>query len=189
MSSPGPIACTPWLARLRLNDVALDDVADLDVVLVLEHDAALKSHGDLTSVVLHPPERPDLPVVDGGPATEKPYLRAATHETVDNPGTSDGRLARREDLQHLGVSEKRLDHLRLEHSGERLLHVVEQLVDDLVLANVDLRRLGDAPGRRFHLRVESDDDGVRSGREGEIRLGEIADGVGNDGGGAPLGRP
>src|SRR5438874_7585579 len=119
MNSPGPIAYTPRLARLRLDDVALDDVADLDVVLVLEDDAALESDGDLTSVVLHAPERPDLAVVDRGPPTEEPCLRPASDLAVDHARSGDRGLARREDLQYLGVADRRLDQLGLELSRGR----------------------------------------------------------------------
>src|SRR2546430_8052057 len=153
----------PWLAGLRLNDVALDDVADQDIVLVVEHDAALETDGDFTSVVLHAPERSDLAVVDRGASAKKSRLRAAAYKAVDHARARDRGLAGGEDLQHLGVAEKRLDHLRLEHSGERLLHVLEQLVDDFVLTNVDLGRVGDATGRRLHLVVEPDDGRVRAG--------------------------
>src|SRR5437773_1852297 len=126
----------PWLAGLRLNDVALDDVADQDVVLVVEHDAALETDSDFTSVVLHSPERSDLAVVDRGASAKESRLRAAAYEAVDHARARDRGLAGGEDLQHLGMAEKRLDHLRL----ERALHVGFQ--DDLELlglALLDLR--------------------------------------------------
>ena len=78
------------------------------------------------------------------------------------------------------MAEERFDHLRLEHSGERLLHVLEQLVDDLVLANVDLGRVGDATGGRLHLGVEPDDDRVRCRGQRQVRLLDVADGVVDD---------
>ena len=60
--------------------------------MVLEHDAAFETRGDLTSIVLHPPERSDPAVVDGGGAAEEPRLRAAADQTVDDARAGDGRL-------------------------------------------------------------------------------------------------
>src|SRR5438105_10342572 len=126
-------------AWLRLDDEGFDDVADLDVVVAFEHDAALETGGDLADIVLHPTERGDRAFPDGLLAPDEAGLRAAPDEAVGHHAARDRRLVGGEDLAHLSVPEDALDHLRLEHAGESLLDVVEQLVDDLVLANVDLR--------------------------------------------------
>src|SRR5687767_7427441 len=164
------------LPRLWLDGVRLDDVADLDVVRV-ERDAALEPRGDLAHVVLHAAQRLDVPVVPDLATAQQPRLRTAAHDAVEHAAAGDRGLAGGEDLPHLGVADDGLDHHWLEHPGERLLDVVEQLVDDLVHAHVDIGLIGDALRRRFHLRVEADDH--RAGRRGEreVRLGDVADGV------------
>src|SRR6185503_1755519 len=164
------------LPRLWLDGVRLDDVADLDVVRV-ERDAALETGGDLAHVVLHSAQRLDVPVVHAAAAAQEARLSTATHDTVEHATAGDRRLAGGEDLLDFGVADHCLDHHRLEHAGECLLHVVEQLVDDLVLANVDARLIGDPLRGCLHLRVESDDDRTRSRGEGQVGLGDVPDSV------------
>ncbi len=58
------------------------------------------------------------------------------------------RLADAEDLAHLRATLDDLHDLRLEHALEGGLHVVGQLVDDVVEADVDALGLG-GPARRL----------------------------------------
>src|SRR5439155_21568808 len=145
-------------ARLGLDDERLDDVPDLHVVVPLEHDAALETGRDLADVILDAPQGRDRALPDRLGAAEEPGLRAAADDAVHDHAAGDRRLVRGEDLADLGVAEEALDHLRREHPGERLLHVVEQLVDDLVLADVDLRLLGRSLRGYVDLVVDPDDD-------------------------------
>ena len=55
----------------------LDDVADLDVVVPLEADAALEPGLHLGHVVLEPAERSDLAFVDDDVVAQQPGLRIA----------------------------------------------------------------------------------------------------------------
>src|SRR2546425_937919 len=148
--------------------------------MVLEDDPALEARVHLAHVVLDPAQRGDLAVVHRRTGANQPRLGAAPYEAVDDHAPGDGGLARGEDLAHLGVAEGGLDHLGLEHPGERLLDVLEELVDDLVLAHIDPRGVRDTACRRLHLRVEADDDGARSRRKREVRFGDVADGVVDD---------
>src|SRR5688572_2568598 len=161
------------LPRLWLDGVRLDDVADLDVVRV-ERDAALETRGDLAHVVLHTAQRLDVAVMSGFAATKEPRLHTAAHDAIEYAAARDGGLAGSEDLPHLGVADDGLDHHRLEHPGERLLDVVEQLIDDLVHTHVDVGLIGDALRRRFHLRVEADHHRTGGRGEREVGLGDVA---------------
>src|SRR5215212_4848434 len=91
-------------ARDLLGAVALDQVADLDVVEVLDADAALEALADLAHVVLEAPQRRDRAVVHLRPVAD--YADAPL--AVDDPAPH--RAARDDaDLRHL----ERLAHLRL----------------------------------------------------------------------------
>src|ERR671937_1846788 len=153
-------------AGLRLERVPLDDVADRDVVEPFEHDAALEAGADLANVVLHPAKRRDEAVEHALAPAQRAGTCASLHDAVDDHAAGDRRLTGAEQLPHLGVAEDGLDHLRLEHARERLLDVVEQLVDDLVEAHFDAARLGRAPASDVDAVVESDDD--PAGRRGEV---------------------
>src|SRR5215471_3823564 len=67
----------------------LDDVPNLEVIELVEADAALEPRLDLAHVVLEPPERSDLALVDDDVVAEQPRLRVAgagdapfTHHTA-----------------------------------------------------------------------------------------------------------
>src|ERR1700733_1360819 len=57
--------------------VGLDDVADLDVVVVLEADAALVPGGDLTRIFLEATQRRELADVDLHRVADQSHLRVA----------------------------------------------------------------------------------------------------------------
>src|SRR5688572_14193943 len=83
----------------------------------------LDAGGDLAHIVLHTAQRLDVTVVHDLAATAKPRLRTTAHDAVQDAAARDRRLAGGEDLPHLGVADHGLDHHRLEHPGEGLLHV------------------------------------------------------------------
>src|SRR5687768_5326103 len=90
MAPPWIVATLPRRAtsgRLRgagdLPDfVGLDDVALLQVLEVLEADAALEARRHLTHVVLEALERRDRPVPDDGAVAQEAHLRAPRDRAV-----------------------------------------------------------------------------------------------------------
>ena len=58
-----------------LDLVRLDDVADLDVLVPVEADAALEALLDLGDVVLEAAQRADLALVDDAVVAQQPQLR------------------------------------------------------------------------------------------------------------------
>ena len=60
------------------------------------------------------------------------------------------------------------------------LHLVGELVDDVVQANLDALGLGRAPRLRVDLGVEADDDGVRRRREQDVVVGDVAGALAQD---------
>ena len=69
---------------------------------------------------------------------------------------------------------------RIEQAGHRLLHLVDDVVDDRVQADVDLLALGDVGGVAIRPHVEADDDGVRRRRQQHVRLVDRADAAVDD---------
>ena len=130
-------------ARDRLLAEALDDVALLELVEAGQPDAAL--------------------VAGRRPRGRRPGSGAATRCDRWRSACRRGRRARRrarcgrrsrssrrsrrgrpEDLAHLGAALDDLDHLRLEQAAQRGTHLLGQLVDDVVEADVDALGLGRA---------------------------------------------
>src|SRR5688500_944010 len=84
----------------RLPDVRLEDVADLDVVVVGELDAALEAGLHLADVLLHAAERLDRQVLrDDRAAAGEADLAAALDVAVGDEAAGD--VAEAADLEHL----------------------------------------------------------------------------------------
>ena len=64
--------------------------------------------------------------------------------------------------------------------GHRLLHLVDDVVDDRVQADIDLVALGHVRRVAIGPDVEADDDGVRRGREQHVRFVDRADAAVDD---------
>src|SRR6476661_10977906 len=149
LSSPIPVGAgrlgdgrsTDRLGGEALEHVALDDVARRG-----EADAALEPGLDLADVVLEPAERVDLVGGDHLAAAPDAHAPGADDAAVGDVRAGDDRSADLDDLAHLGAPLDDLDLLRLEQARECLLDVVDELVDDVVQANVDLLDLGHPPG-------------------------------------------
>src|SRR5690606_23851483 len=112
---------------LRLNDlVGFDDVAHLDVVVVLDAHAALVATLHLAYVVFETLERRKLPVVDDHRVAHEPHLVVAVDASFGDVAPGDGAdFGHLEDLADSGVAE---DFFRLfgrEHAFERVADVFD----------------------------------------------------------------
>ena len=86
-----------------------------------------------------------------------------------------------EDLADLGVAGDDLFELGGEHADHGLLDVLEQLVDDLVGADLDVLGVGQLAGLAVGADVEADDRGVGGGGQLDVVLGDAADGPVDEG--------
>src|SRR5256886_3574576 len=127
--------------------VGLDDVALLEVLEVAEADAAFEALLHLTGVVLEPLERRDRAIPDDDAVAQETHPRAACDHAVLHVAARHPADTRdREHLADLGVARDDFLELGLEHADQRLLHVLEHLVDDFVEAQVDALGLGELAG-------------------------------------------
>src|SRR6266852_7546991 len=105
----------------------LDDVADLEVVELLEADAALEARLHLADVVLEAAERSYLAFVDDDVVAEETRLRVAG--TRDAPfghhaAGNRAELRHLERLAHVGHADADFLESRLQEPCHRLLHLV-----------------------------------------------------------------
>src|SRR6187397_2970286 len=122
----------------------LDQVALLEVLEVGQADAALEALTDLPSIFLEPLERVDAALPDDDALAQEADLRAAGDDTRAHAATGDEADARdAEDLAHLGLARDDLFELRCEHADHGALDVLEELVDDLVGADVHALGIGE----------------------------------------------
>ena len=110
------------------------------------------------------------------PSRRKRTFEPAGDHTRAHVAAGDGADARHpEDLADLGLAGDDLFVLGGEHADHRLLDVLEQLVDDLVGADLDVLGVGQLARLAVGPHVEADDRGVRGGGQRDVGLGDAAD--------------
>src|SRR5688500_3018381 len=159
-----------------LRAVRLDDVADLEIVEVLDADTALETLTHLRHVVLEAAERRDDAVVDLGAVTNDAHAGLAIDDAVSNEAPGDYADARNlEQLAHLGFAADDFPLLRPQQTLERGPNIGHRLVDDLVELDVDAFALGRGARVVVGPHVEADDDRPRRAREENVALRDRAD--------------
>src|SRR5829696_6952724 len=153
--------------------VGLDLVGFLDVLEVVEADAALVPGRDRAGVVLEPAQRADAPVVDDHAVADQAGLgppgdlargdvRPGDHADPRHP----------EGLPDLGGAGLALLVLGGEQALEGLLDVLHHLVDDRVQADVDALAVGQVAGGRGGPHREADDDRPGHRGQADVVLGD-----------------
>src|SRR5215211_7307917 len=155
--------------------VGFDLVAFLDVLEVVQADAALVAGRDRADVLLEAAQGADPAVVDDhavadqagpGPAGDlaRGDVRPGDHADPRHP----------ERLADLGGAGLALLVLGGEQALEGLLDVLHHLVDDRVQADVDALAAGQVAGGRGRPHREADDDGPGHRGQGDVVLGDGA---------------
>src|SRR6185503_3721079 len=154
---------------------ALDLVLHADVVVALDADAALGARADLVGVVLEALERLELALEDHDVVAQDADRVVAAHVAVDHQAARHRpELARAEHLAHLGEADDLLLDLRREHAGEGRADVVNCLVNDAVVANLDILVAHRVAGRSVGTNVERNYARPRSRGEHDVGLREAA---------------
>src|SRR5262249_11526827 len=145
----------------------------LEVLEVAQTDTALEALADLTGIILEALQRRDAALPDDDAVAQEANLAAAGDDPRAHVTACDGADARHtEDFADLGLARDHLFELGSEHADHRPLDVLEQLVDDLVGADLDV--LGGSQLARLAIgtHVEADQRRVRGGREHDVVLGD-----------------
>ena len=145
-----------------LDLVALDDVAFLEVLVTLDPNAALEPGNHFLDVVLETLQARDLAFMDRLAVAKQFGGRATGDLAVLHPRTGDHAELRDLDRgQHVGPTFPDLDEGRLVEALDGPFDVVGHVVDDVVVADVDLLPLGGLLGLLIGLDVERDHERVR----------------------------
>src|SRR5262245_19627932 len=188
ISNNWPLATDNWpllQGSLHLLDAeGLDNVADLDVVVAGNFQAALEALADLGDIVLDAFER-----VQAGTAVRRwvnhdafanePDLGVAANDALSHEAA--GHRADATDLEGLADhGSPQIDHFldRLELAFQSGADVVGQVVNDVVLANLHAFVLGQCAGAVVGNRVKANDQRVLRGSQGQpdVVFGDGADG-------------
>src|SRR6185312_17544064 len=154
---------------------ALENVADLDVVEVLDADAALEPVLHFLHVVLEAPQGPDDAVVHFDAVANDANATLTVDQAAPHVAAGDrADLGHLERVAHFGLAEYDFLLVRAKHALERGAHVRHRLVDDLVELDVDALALGRRARLVVRAHVEADDDRACSLREQDVALGHRA---------------
>src|SRR6266545_4696626 len=176
-SSATNIASSRDLDHLECFDL----VAFLDILEVLQADAALVAGRDRAGVLLEAAQRADPPLVDDHAVADQPCPRASGDLAGGDVRAGDHPDPRHaEELPDLGGAELALLVLGGQQALQRLLDVLDHLVDDRVQADVHALAGGQVAGGRGRPDREADDDRAGRGGEGDVVLGDGAGGLVQD---------
>src|SRR5690606_30800241 len=161
-------------AGLLLEFDRLDLIADLDVVELAQTDTGLEVGLDLGDVVLEAAQALDRETVGEHDAVaDDARLRVSRDRSTAHDDTGDvPELGGAEHLADLRNTRLNLFVLGLEHALERVLDVVEGVVDDRVEPDVHALASGALARLRVGAHVEADDDGVVNRGEVDVALGD-----------------
>ena len=140
-----------------LDIEALDDVADLDVGVVLERHTALEAFANFLDLVLEALERLERAFVDHDVVAQQADLGTTANDTFGDHAAADlAHLGDIEDFANLRIAEELLLERRRKQALERLLHVVDDVIDDRVVADLDAIPTGEIAGLRIGAHIEAD---------------------------------
>ena len=157
--------------------VALDGVAHLQVLELLDADAALVAllHG--LHVVLEAAQRRHVALEDDRAVAHDAHLVVAVDLAFHDVAAGDGaHLRHLEGLAHLGDAGVLFHDIGRQQTHARGVDVLDGLIDDAVQADVHLLLLGLLATLARGTDVEADDDGVGGGGQGDVGLGDAAHG-------------
>ena len=163
----------------RLADVGFQNIADLDVVVAGDLDAAFEAGFDFLDIVLEPLERFEGKILgDDDAVADEANFAAALNVAVGDETAGDVADAWRP-CTPCGFRRGRelFADFRFQESRERLFQIVENFVDDAVEADFDAALLGHLAGGFVGDNVESDDDGVGRIGQFDVAFVDAADGA------------
>ena len=142
---------------------------------VRQLDPALVVRPHFADVVTEATERLDAIGGDDLRAAPDADVPTANDPAVGHERAGDDRvLADPDDLANLCSTLDDLDDHRLKEALEGRIHIVGELVDDVVESNVDPLDLGGSTRGVGDLRAEADDDRIRGGGQHDVVVGDIS---------------
>src|SRR5690554_5688404 len=174
-----PVASLQCTCHLNpLED--LDTVADAHVIVVLHADTALHAVTHFTDVVLEAAQGLQLAFVDDHVLAQYADRTVAVYGTFDDHAASHGtELGRTEHVTHLGHTEDLFAYVTAEHAGQGLLHVLDDLVDHAVVAQIQTFTLDHLARRGIGPHVEAEDHRVGGQCQVDIGFGDTTDTAGD----------
>src|SRR5690606_38363517 len=171
-------ACSRSLERARHLDLLehFDLVPDLNVVIALHADTAFHASTHFGHVVLEAAQGFQLAFKNDHVLTQYTDRTVTVHQPLEHHATGNRtKLRRAEDVAHFGNTQDILPNITAEHTGERLLDVLDDVVNDVVVAHVQAFGLDNLARSSISPHVEAKQYGVGSQCQVGIGFGDTAD--------------
>src|SRR5690606_35916722 len=154
----------------------LNHIADLVVVVALQGDTVLHAGTHLGHVVFEAAQRLQLAFENHHVFTQYANRTVAVHRAFDHHATGHrAKLRRAEHVTYLGDTQDIFPHITAEHTGERLLDVLDDVVNDVVVAHVEAFGLDDLARPCVSTHVEAEQYRIGGERQVGIGLGDATD--------------
>src|SRR5689334_8687787 len=165
------------LARDFFDLETLDLIAALDVVVVLERHTAFEPFLDLAHFVLEALQRLQRTFVDHHVVAQQAHPGAALDHAFGDHAAGDlADLGDLEDFADFRVTQEALAQRGRKHAGKGGLHVIDDVVDDRVVADIDLVALGEFARLGIGAYIEADDEAARGAGQRHVGFIDAADG-------------
>ena len=143
--------------------------------MIIECHAAFESFLNLSHVIFEAAQGLQGAVMNDDIVTQQPHIGAAAHQAVGDPATGDlADFADVEYFENLRVAQFAFVQRRLEHAFQHRLGIVDDIVNDGVIADIDAFAPCQIPRLRVGAHVEANDVGVRGGGQNHVRFGDAA---------------
>ena len=130
-----------------LDSISLDNVTDLDIVISLDIETAVKTCSNLLDIILESLERSELACINHDTVTDHAHLRSSLKLTLtDNTSGNCSHLRDLECLLNLSSSSDNLLLLWLKHTLDTALELIDTVIDDRVETDFDLLLLSQLAG-------------------------------------------
>src|SRR6266436_1000783 len=159
----------------RLHAVALDHVADPHILVILKRHTAFLADDHFPGIILEALELRQLTLVNHHIVANEAHVGAALDRSLGDPAA--GNLAHFgdiEDLQDKGSAEHRFAQYRRQQAGHCFFHVIDEIVDDIVVTNFHAIALGHFARFLVGAHVEADDRGARGLRKRDVGFADTA---------------
>ena len=114
--------------------------------------------------------------MDHNIVADQTYFGAAADQALGDPAAGDlADFRNREDFQDFGVAKETLSRLWHEHAGERRPHIIDDVVNDVVITDFNAFPARAISRLRIGANIEPDDGSARGVRENDIRFSNTAD--------------
>src|SRR5262245_42469136 len=146
-----------------IDRIGFNNIPYLDVVEIFDANSTLVALLHFTDIVLEAAQRSELPLVDHHVIADySDSDSGAGNRAVHHIGSrNDASFRHREDLPHLGSSQRSLLERRLKQPFHRGFNLGQRIVNNGVEADIDTLLFGQRGSLWLRPDIEPDNDGVR----------------------------